>query len=335
MDRREEKLLFPVFFVGKREKICYNKRMKNMNGKKEEFLSALFGERTVEKTAGLSFSAAVILPTLLALLFVIVGGAFGLFQEGYETADWYQYFNFLLPQIGYALVAALFFSLSRLPVKEITGNPSLKYFLIAALLQFGLFSLSELNALFLQFLENFGYENTPVQIPSLDGFGLLGVLFVVAALPAVFEEIVFRGIALRGLKPFGTALSVTLCGAMFAIFHQNPAQTVYQFCCGAAFALLALRSGSVFPTALAHFLNNAVVILFAKFGSPVLPAPVSVALFVLSLVSLVLTVGYLLFFDKKQKPERDKKRGLQFLLFASVGLLICLLSWFANFFGGI
>lgn len=309
--------------------------MKNISGKKEEFLSALFGERTVEKTAGIAFSAAVLFPTLLALMFVVFGGAFGLFEEGYEGADWYRYANFLIPQIAYALVAALFFSLSKLPVKELTGTPSPKYFLIAVLLQFGLFSLSELNSLFIKFLEKFGYQNTPLQIPSLNGFGLAGVLLVVAVLPAIFEEIVFRGVVLRGLQPFGEIASVLLCGALFSVFHQNPAQTVYQFCCGAAFALLALRSGSVFPTMLAHFLNNASVILLAKFGSPVLPVPLTVVLFVCSAISLVGILAYLIFFDKNGKIERDKKRGWQFFLFASVGLFVCVLSWLSKLFGGV
>ena len=309
--------------------------MKNRATKKEQFLNALFGEQTIEKTAGICFSAAVLFPTLLVLVFVFIAALFGLFQEGYESADWYAYTNFLLPQIAYLLVAVLFFSLSHVQVKEFTGKPSIKYFILAILLQFGLFSLSELNVLFLDFLENFGYENTPLTIPSLDGFGFVGVLFVVALLPAVFEEIVFRGIALRGVKPFGTTLSVLLCGALFAVFHQNPAQTIYQFCCGAAFAVLALRSRSIFPTVLAHFLNNATILVFAKFGSPVLPEPLSVTLLIGSAISLVGVLGYLFFFDKQGKVERDKQKGKQFLLFASVGIVICVLMWLVTFFGGI
>ena len=309
--------------------------MKNTSEKKQQFLSTLLGERTVEKTAGISFSAAVLLPTLLALVLIVIGGAFGLFQEGFEGAECYRYFNFLLPQISYALVVWLFLYLSRLPIKELTGKPSLKYFVLALLLQFGLFSLSELNVLFIEFLESLGYENTPLQLPSLDGFGLFGVLLTVAVLPAVFEELVFRGIVLRGVKPFGSALSVLLCGALFSLFHQNPAQTVYQFFCGCAFALLALRAGSVFPAMLAHFLNNAVIILFAKFGALVLPTPVSVALFVASCIGLVGALTYLIFFDKNGKTEKEKPRGLQFLLFASIGVVICVVSWIANLFGGV
>ena len=50
-------------------------------------------------------------------------------------------------------------------------------YLIAFLLQIGLLSLSELNGLFLQFLGKFGYEHTPIVLPSVEGFGFVGVLF--------------------------------------------------------------------------------------------------------------------------------------------------------------
>ncbi|MFQ7079353.1 MAG: hypothetical protein ACLRSW_16265 [Christensenellaceae bacterium] len=50
-----------------------------------------------------------------------------------------------------------------------------KYFLIAVLLQVGLFARG-LNGLFLNFLGRFGYKDDPILLPSLNGFGLVGVL---------------------------------------------------------------------------------------------------------------------------------------------------------------
>lgn len=309
--------------------------MKRKEENKENIFSSLLGEKTVEKTAGLSFSAAALFPVLVTLVFILIGSFFGAFAEGYEKTDWYKYFNFLLPQIAYALVAVLFFYLSRLPVTEIAGKTSPKYYLLAVLLQLGLFSLSDLNVLFLEFLESHGYHNTPIELPSLDGFGLAGVLVVVAVLPAIFEELLFRGIVLKGLRSFSPALAVVLCGALFAVFHQNPAQTVYQFCCGAAFALLAFRSGSVLPTVLAHFINNATVILLAKFASSSLPLTWQIVLFSIEGLCLLGAVGYLIFFDKN-KPERgDKKQGLSFLFLSSVGVIVSLVSWFTNLFSGV
>ena len=172
--------------------------MKDKGAKKEQLLNALFGERTIEKTAGISFSAAVLFPTLLVLVFVVFAGAFGLIKEGYETTDWFAYCNFLLPQIAYALVAVLFFYLSRLPVREVVGKPALKYFLIALLLQFGLFSLSELNAYFIKFLENFGYQSPPIPMPSLDGFGFVGVQAAIECVEQCAVRKSFSGLEVNG-----------------------------------------------------------------------------------------------------------------------------------------
>ena len=304
--------------------------MKNENKKTEYFLSSLLGAHTKEKTAGISFSLATLLPTLLAVVLLVVGGAFGLFQEGYEEKEWFLYCNFLLPQIAYAIVVFLFFAVGKNSVSKTIGKASWKYFLLALILQFGLFSLGELNGWFLTFLENFGYENKPLQIPSLDGAGLYLTIFTIALLPAIFEETLFRGIIMEGVKPFGTVGAVLLCGGLFSLFHQNPAQTIYQFCCGVAYALVALRSGSVLPTMLAHFLNNAVIILLTKFSVAI--SPIIIAF---SGVCLLVTITYLIFFDKKEIVKGEKARGLSFLLCASVGILICVISWCLNLFGGV
>ena len=208
-----------------------------------------------------------------------------------------------------------FFSFAKAPIKEFTGKPKWQYFLIAGILQFGLFSLGELNGLFLEFLGNFGYENKPIQIPSLDGFGLPAVLITVAVLPAVFEEFLFRGVILRGVKTFGAVGAVLLCGGLFSLFHQNPAQTLYQFCCGAAYALLALRAGSVLPTVAAHFCNNAVIVLSA--------------------ICLVGALVYLIFIDKQKTSKGDKSQKIGFLLCALAGILICVISWIVNLIGGV
>ena len=293
-------------------------------------LSPIFGERTVEKAAGLSFSLATIFPTLLAVLLLIFGGAFGLFEEGYEEKEWFLYCNFLLPQLAYAIVILLFFTVGKNPVLKTVGKPSGKYFLLALILQFGLFSLGELNGWFLKFLENFGYENKPLQLPSLDGAGLFWTIFTVALLPAVFEEMLFRGVIMDGVKPFGRVGAVLLCGALFSLFHQNPQQTIYQFCCGVAYALLALRSKSVLPTMLAHFANNAAIILLTKFA-----ATIPTQVFILSGGCLLGTLVYLIFFDKTQAEKATKSQRISFLLCASLGILICLISWILNLFSGV
>ena len=281
---------------------------------------------------------------LLSLVFLLIlktSGAAA--RPGYEKKDWYLYFSFLLPQLGFALVAAFFFLRTKTPVKSAAGKCKAKYFLIAALLQIGLLSLSELNDLFLRFLGKFGYQSSEILLPSLSGAGLLGVLLTVAVLPAIFEETIFRGILLGGLKNFGTAAAVLLCGALFSLYHQNPAQTAYQFVCGAAFALVALRAGSILPTVLSHFLNNAFIILLSKFGVESFSASVKIPVLIVSALCLAGSLAYLIFWDKRRgtrpadgaegKKEPADRKG--FFLCAAVGIAICAVTWLASFASGL
>ena len=196
-------------------------------------------------------------------------------------------------------------------------------------MQFGLLALSELNGYFVGFLQNFGYKPQPVQIPSTQGFGLVGVLFVVALLPAVLEELIFRGFILRGLKGLGGVASILLCGGLFALYHQNPVQTMYQFCCGACFALIAFRSGSIFPGVLAHFANNAFVVLYYHFtGQDAMSLPWW--LLVITALCLVGTIVYLIFFDKKKQemPLQEEQKDVKgFFAYAAIGILVAAVNW--------
>ncbi len=298
----------------------------------------LLGEPTQASASGIAFSLAAVLPNVLSLIFLIAIGS-----GDYTKTDWYLYVSYLLPQTAFAITIIWFLYYSKTPLKKAVQSQKckLRYFILAFILQLGLLFLSELNALFLSFLGNLGYEDAGIRLPSMDGFGFVGVLLVVAVLPAVFEEIMFRGVLLNGLKSFGKVGSVLLCGALFALYHQNPAQTLYQFCCGAAFALIAVRSGSVLPTMLSHFFNNALILALTKFGVESFSAPVFLSIMIASPICLIASLVWLFAFDKKKDGEKeqavaiDKTEQKRFFVYASVGLAICVLTWLAVFISGL
>ncbi|MBE7068194.1 MAG: CPBP family intramembrane metalloprotease [Clostridiales bacterium] len=295
----------------------------------------LFGEPTPAKASGLVFSVATVLPTVLSFIFLLILAFCGKAEtDGYQNQDWYLYANYLLPQISFALVAYFYLRYRQIPLKNALFSQKCKpkYFLIAFFLQIGLFGLSELNSIFLNWLGKFGYNDAGISLPSVEGFGFVGVFLVIGVLAPVLEEIVFRGMLLNGLKKtFSMPVAVVLCGALFALFHQNPAQTVYQFCCGTAFALVAIKSGSVLPTVLSHFLNNAFVLILYKAGVAQFSSGVLILLLCLSAVCLTGVIGYLIFKDKQEstvKTSEDKKSGKnKFFVFASVGIALCALTW--------
>ena len=156
--------------------------MKNTNGKQPNLLEGLLGEMTEKKASGLAFSLAAVLPYLLALLFAIAGGLFGLFHEGVEQENWYLYVGYLLSQSSFAIVAVLFFYFAKTPVQSVIGKPTVWDFALAMIVQFGLLSLSGVNAWFMIWLERLGLQVQAPQIPSMDGWGFVGVILVIAVL---------------------------------------------------------------------------------------------------------------------------------------------------------
>ena len=309
------------------------------NTQKQKNKTPLLGQPTSAKGAGIAFSLASFLGTLIMFVAMIFLAVFGLAKEGYNLTDWYLYLCYILPQIACVIIVVFYLRYMKTPIGGAVKSQKChyKYFLLAIALQFGLLSLSELNGLFISFLEKFGYKASEVLLPSMDGFGFVGVFFVIAICAPIVEELLFRGVILDGLKSgFSALVSAIVCGAMFSLYHQTPVQTVYQFCCGFAYALLAIRAGSVLPTILAHFLNNALILILYKLGINGYPTYVFIPLMIVSGLCLLGTLVYLIFFDKKKLMWVDKvekrKEKKNFFTLASVGIAICALVWIAGLF---
>lgn len=285
------------------------------------------------ESVGWLYSGATFLPLVLSLFVSVALAALGFASMPKPYPDWYIYLSYLLPQIAFAIAILLFFVLVDLSPKTVYRGAKWQYFLIAIVVQFGLFSLSGLNNYILSILGKYiGYSNE-MSLPSLDDGGIVGVIFVVAFLPAVLEESIFRGLLLQPLKKFSTPIAVFLCGLLFSIYHHSPAQTVYQFLCGMMFALIAIRADSVLPTMLSHFLNNAVIIILYKFGVTDFGDLGGVLFYVISGIALVVSLVYLIFIDKR--GNTSKMESIKpFLLTAGVGICVCVVLWLTNLLNG-
>lgn len=93
---------------------------------------------------------------------------------------------------------------------------------------------------------------------GIAGGGVLGLLAVAVAAPVV-EEIIFRGLILTRLRAVMPGwLAVVLSAAIFGACHVHPVWFCYAFALGAFFGFLDLRSGSIWPSILAHLTFNAI-----------------------------------------------------------------------------
>lgn len=120
-----------------------------------------------------------------------------------------------------------------------------------------IFAMMPVNSMFLDAIEAMGLKRPSVDLPS----DLAGLIIVAAVLPAFCEEVVFRGaVAYSAGNMRNKLAALALSGALFALFHANPAQTLHQFVLGALLSLLALRSGSLWTSVIVHLFNNLLVV---------------------------------------------------------------------------
>ena len=79
---------------------------------------------------------------------------------------------------------------------------------------------------------------------------------VIAVVPAVCEEFLFRGAILTNCLPFGRSNAILISSLMFAMMHQNFDQILYTFVGGVIMGLIYERTGSIWSSMLMHLINN-------------------------------------------------------------------------------
>ncbi|MDR0611845.1 MAG: CPBP family intramembrane metalloprotease [Planctomycetaceae bacterium] len=84
----------------------------------------------------------------------------------------------------------------------------------------------------------------------------------VAIIPAITEEMLFRGIILGGLKNnYSERKAVIVSALLFGLWHLNPWQFVSAFIIGLISAFICLRTGSLLLCIYIHFFNNALYVI--------------------------------------------------------------------------
>lgn len=120
------------------------------------------------------------------------------------------------------------------------------------------FAASMLNttvAYFLQFIGDIPSQTIPV--PGNIGELLLGLL-VIAFSPALCEEMLNRGIMLKGYENRGSYKAVIITAIFFGIFHFDITNLLGPIFLGILIGYYTIRTNSIFAAMLAHFMNNAI-----------------------------------------------------------------------------
>jgi len=87
------------------------------------------------------------------------------------------------------------------------------------------------------------------------------LIFSVVIIAPIYEEIIFRGILLRGMaKKVNASIAIMVSSLLFAIVHMNIPQGINAFFLGLVLGFVYMRSGSIYLSIFAHIVNNVLAI---------------------------------------------------------------------------
>lgn len=109
-------------------------------------------------------------------------------------------------------------------------------------------------------------ENVSMSFEQLAKQPVILMLIVMALMPAIGEEICFRGFLYGGLKnKYGVKWAVVLSAIVFGAFHMSLVKLLPTAMLGACLAYIVSVSGSIYIGMVLHFVNNAFSMLQMKY----------------------------------------------------------------------
>ena len=179
------------------------------------------------------------------------------------------------------------------------------------------------------------FIDTAPGVPAPQSFGeyLLGILCA-AAVPALCEELLCRGLVLREYENYGRRFAIIASAAAFALLHNSMQNLVFTLLLGLVLALIVTRTGSVYPAMIFHFAVNFFSITMSYVSqsliAPHMQPAFSLALNLLYLcMALTFVFSFLLFLKNTHPPQASDIDGesARPKLGFSVSLIL-LICWF-------
>lgn len=170
------------------------------------------------------------------------------------------------------------------------------------------------------------------ELANVDTDSLSMFLYIGIAAP-ITEELLFRGLLLRSIAPYGRKLAVIGSAILFGLYHANPIQTPYAILVGLVLGYVALEYHVIWAIAI-HLFNNLAFALLLPKALSFLPAvivdwvlwAVIIGFFVAALVILLVKRGAVAALWKSERVELWQRRAFFRAPTIVVLIVLCLIN---------
>jgi len=171
------------------------------------------------------------------------------------------------------LPTLLVLKISKSDVKRVlrlNRTSSLNYLLII-LMAFPIFILAVLIMQMINLIYPIpeSYIEVINKLVQTKNVGIWKNLLIVAVLPGICEETMFRGYIINGFQKFGFWKAIVITGLFFGLLHLDPFRFIPVTLLGIWLGYLLLKTNSLYVPILAHIANNSLAVILGKFGDKV------------------------------------------------------------------
>ncbi len=125
----------------------------------------------------------------------------------------------------------------------------------------------------------------------------------VSVLPALVEEFAFRGVILNVLRKYSDGLAILVSAVLFGLMHGNFTQIPFAFVVGLILGYVAVKTNSLIPGIIIHFLNNAnsVTLTLLETNTDLSDAVINSIYIIILLIISILAISSFITLSKNHK----------------------------------
>lgn len=186
------------------------------------------------------------------------------YASGFEPVSFY-ILNAIVCLLGFGIAGIITTKMSGLRLDDVI---KIKKTNIADTIKFVMagmcftFILNILLSLMNMNLSLFGYTNEMPDYGEINGIVGNIIYFVsITIVPAIIEEFIFRGVILGTLRKYhGDVIAIIVSSVLFGFIHGNFLQTPLTALSGMIMGYLTVKTGSIIPAMILHFVNNSLAV---------------------------------------------------------------------------
>ena len=157
----------------------------------------------------------------------------------------------------------------------------------------------------------FGFFDVGPEQDIFEKYNIFVILITSVIIPAFFEELVFRGLILTNLLPYGRAFAIVVSAVIFGAIPGTVTQILFATLAGVVLGWIYVETGSIWCGIFVHFINNLVSVCE---GAIISALPYNTAMKYVYIIEItVLTLGIISavasFFAEKKRKEQATQNG--------------------------